>query len=367
MSRFMLISLVLLVAGADSLAQSSASNKIAGVHQIARDVHNNPVPVSRHGNSIWNNKKVTAWKFGLDTDYINLDWGILPDQGNGLPDEIIDGFTFTYATNNMEVTGESFSIHFYDSYTGQSILGVQEAGFTFTGLPNGATYGTLPPGYGWAMNVTVNLESSGYEFLLGREIGIGYIRRSTPRLGNTGICWGAPGNMGGNGYTGTEHQYKTFYPNGTYETTWDFPNYYPLSPWLTLPAELFGGQDPGSAMTYGGIGAQGNDASLYTVGDWAPGSNVQFLMRKNELQLPGWLLASTGLSQKYYPSLDVTLHLGFPLLAQIPMRPDAMGDFDRYGLDVGPVLAGLRLYFQGAITAVNPLAPVELSNGVQSN
>jgi hypothetical protein len=369
MSRYILISLVFLAADADSLVQSSLSNNIAGVHQIARDVHNNPVPTARHGNSIWNNMAIfrDRWWAGPVTDYINLDWGILQDQGNGLPDEIIDGFTFTYATNNREMTGESLSIHFYDSCTGNGNMGILEAGFTFTGLPNAATYGTLPPGYGWAFSVSVDLEGSGYEFLLGEEIGIGYIRRTTPQMGGTGFCVGCPGNKGGNGYTGTEDRWDEYYPNGVYLNTWYFGCGYPTDPWMTFSTELFGGQDPATTMAYEGIGAQGNDASLYVVGDWAPGSRVQFLMRKNDLQLPGWLIASTGLSQKYYPGLDVTLLPGFPLLAQMPMRPDAVGDFDRYGLDVGPVLSGLRLYFQGALTAVQPLGPIDLSNGVYSN
>jgi hypothetical protein len=41
--------------------------------------------------------------------------------------------------------------------------------------------------------------------------------------------------------------------------------------------------------------------------------------------------------------------------------------FERLDLAVCPTLAGLRLYFQGALTAIVPIVPIEMSNGVSSN
>ena len=89
-----------------------------------------------------------------------LDCTILPSFPTGLCDEVIDGFTFTYATNNMDPAGEDFTTYFFDSYAGWGQIGVQEAGFLFTGLLNAYTYGSLPPGQAWIVSVDVDLESS---------------------------------------------------------------------------------------------------------------------------------------------------------------------------------------------------------------
>ena len=92
------------------------------------------------GSSIWDNTGFSAWWSGNDTAYINLDWGRLPPAGSGLDDLVIDGFTFSYGTNNWDPTGESYTVYFFDSCTGWGNLGVEEAGFLFMDLPNG---------YGW--------------------------------------------------------------------------------------------------------------------------------------------------------------------------------------------------------------------------
>lgn len=352
-------------------AQGLSVEKVAGERSIAKDAYGNTIQQPRYGASIWNNQAVTAWWSGVDTDYINLDWGILSDAGNNLPDEVIDGFVFKYATNNLDAAGEDFEIYYFDSTTGFGNTGIQEAGFLFTALPNAATFGTLPPNYGWIVTVTVDIEGTGYEFLLGQQIGNAYVRASTPASGSTGIAIGAPGLAGGNSLTGTEDAFDTYYPNGLYENTWFFGGGYPANPWATFPGELFGAQDPAVNMQTGGIGAQGNDSGLYGIGSWTGGNSVDFLLRNGDQAtagLPGWLLASLNLNIQYYPApVDVTLFLRLPFAAQFQMAPDGIGDFFRYTQNVGAGIAGLRVYFQGAITAFGPIAPADLSNPYASN
>ena len=214
--------------------------------------------------------------------------------------------------------------------------------------------------------MTVDLEGSGYVFLLGDRFGMGLVRESTPASGSTGLITGAPGNVMGNGFTGTEDAFDTYYPDGVYENTWYFGGYPPV--WATFSGALYGSRDPAAGTVYFGIGAPGNDASLYTRGDWSSGSTVDFLLRKNGMALPGWLLASMNIEMTYYPApLDVTLFLKMPFLAKRPMAPDPIGDFDRCTVNVGTGIAGLRLYLQGAVTAFGPIVPIDLSEGVEAN
>ncbi len=94
---------------------------------------------ARYGSAIWDNTSTYwAWWSGADTGYINLDWATLSPSG-GLTDELVDGFTFSYGSNNMDPAGESFAVYYFDSCTGWGNLGVLEAGFLFTGLPAGMT------------------------------------------------------------------------------------------------------------------------------------------------------------------------------------------------------------------------------------
>ncbi len=352
-----------------SFAQGLNVEKVAGSKTISQDVFGNTVAQSRYGTQIVNNLAVQAWWSGVSTDYINLDWGLIGlNDTNGLFDEVIDGFAFVYGTNNEDVTGEDFDVYFFDSCTGTGYAGVQEAGFAFTGLPNAATYGSLPAGYGWTVTLTVDIEGTGYEFLLGNEWGMGLSRRSTPMLGSTGLGLGAPGNNAGNGPTGTQDRFDTYYPGGGYENTWWFGGGYPTNPWATFPSAFYGAQDPANNTFYNGIGGQGNDAGFYCIGDWANGSTVNFMLRKNEMALPGWMLASLAVNPTYFAApLDITVFPRMPFLAQIPMTPDGIGDFDRRSQNIGAGIAGLRLYLQGAITAMGPIAPVDCSNAIVSN
>ncbi len=321
----------------------------------------------RHGPSLWNNMAISGWFTGIEQGYLHLDWGKLQPTSSGLPDEVIDGFTFTYGSNNMDPAGESFAIYYHDSCTGWGKLGVVEAGFVFTGLPNGYGFPTLPPGYGWTMSVTVDLDGSGYEFLLNQDLGQCYVPLNTPTMGATGVCVGKKPDTFGNGPTGTEHAFDLYYPNGTYSGTWWGCS--GMEYWFTWPGELFGPGGAAFGMTYYGIGAAGNTAGLYTAGSWTAGDDVLFLLRKNESPLSGWLLASLGELNQYIPTLGVTRLVGQPAGGTpFPMTASLDGDFCTFDLTVPAGAGSLSVYFQG-ILGDPPLQqpPIDLSNGARAN
>jgi hypothetical protein len=362
-----------------SFAQGLNVEKVAGNKAISVDAFGNTVAQPRYGTQILNNLAVTAWWSGLSTDYYNLDWGWMNDT-NLLADEVIDGFAFVYGTNNTDVAGEDFSVYFFDSCTGTGYMGVQETGFGFTGLPNAATFGTLTPGWGWVVTVTVDIEGTGYEFLIGKEWGMAVQRNSTPMLGSTGIALGAPELYGGNSCTGTLDRFDTYYPTGGYENTWFTGNGYPAAPWFTFPSAFYGGQDPAAGMTYVAIGGhQGNDSGYYSIGSWSSGGTVDYMLRKNGMKtaggqpLPGWILVqltSYGPNGFYMAGLDITIYPTHPFLVELPMAPDSIGDFDRRHQVVGAGIANARIYLQGAMTsffAGGSLTPIDCSNGLFSN
>ncbi len=311
---------------------------------------------SRYSNLIWQHGGKWAWWSGVDTGYINLDWAKLHPSPTGLQDEVIDGFAFSYGTNNMDPAGESFAVYYYDSCTGWGNTGVQEAGFLFSGLPGGLFWGTCPPGWGWIWTITVDLDDSGYEFVLGPEFGQGLSRWRTPTMGGTGV------GVAYGGY-GSENAFDIYYPNGVYNGTWWFGS----GNWASWGQSLYGPQAPAGGMTYYGLGAQGNDAGLYAIGDWS--SQVHFMLKKNEFDAPGYLLASLESRNKYLPPpYDVTRLVGH-LVGGSPwlMTDDMNGDFCRYFLTVPAQYANTTAYFQGILTDMNPVVPIDMSNGVRSN
>lgn len=366
MKRVVVLSVCALLFGGWCSAQDPAIHAVQGVNKLSIDMTGEPDrSSSRHGNSIWNNLAGTSWFTGWG-NYIWLDWGKLTDQGNGLPDEVIDGFRFAYATEDPSSSAISYALHFYDSYTGwcdRSV--VAEALFAFSGLPG--TCGL--PVASWMWVVTVDLEGSGYEFLLDEEIGIGHqctMPQPTPYL--TGPCLGLPPNCGGNGATGTEDAFEILYPNGDWYGCFWFGGY-PGAPYASFRAELLGGQDPAANLSYGGIGLQGNDAALYCTGSWTAGDTVRFLLRKNGKTEAGSIVASPCVYWPflYFPTYDITLGPKMPFLTVLPMTPGAVGDFDVYSLNVTPGMTSLTIYMQGAITDMfsgGPVEPIDLSNGI---
>jgi len=351
-----------------TVGQDLTLHKANGVRQLSVDADGQPTrSTTRYGGSIWNNFAYSGWWSSMTAHYIWLDWGKLLDQGNGLPDEVVDGFRFAYTTDDPGSSGISFNMYYFDSCTGWGdYTAVLEAGFAFSGLPN--AYG-LFPGY-WTWEITVDLEGSGYEFLLGYEIGIGQQLASdlTPYV--AGPCLGRHPLCGGNGNTMTEDSFDIYTPGGKYRFTWW--GGYPDNPYATFRNDLLGGQDPATNMTYAGVGWQGNDAALYAIGSWTVGDTVRLLLRQNTMDQASWILASTTF---YWPPLhlpwyDVTLGPRMPFLSVLAMPPDSTGDFASYAYAVGPNAVSQKVYMQGAITDVfngGPLEPLELSNSLIAN
>jgi hypothetical protein len=355
-----------------SYAQGLTTERVAGVIEMSEDALGNPMPSSRLGSIIYKNDAISAWWSGSNPGYLYMDWGVLAPQGtDGLDDEVVDGFLYTYGTNNMDPNGEDFTYYFFDSTTGYANQGVLEATFIRTGLPNGYGRPPLAPGYGWTYSMTSNLEGQGYEFLLRSKdlfIGWGQQQVSTPLMGSTGFAIGQPSNFGANWTTGTVNESSVFDPSNVYLGTVSFSFGGPTSPvWATWPGRLYGAQDPAQNMTYYGQNSQGNTAMFYTTGDWLLNNDVNFFLRKNGNTLPGWVLASLQVQSQYLPTLGVTRLVG-TFVGPTPMLMNAgSGDFDVLTYTVQPVSAGQTIYIQGAITALNPIAPADAANGVYSN
>jgi hypothetical protein len=166
-------------------------------------------------------------------------------------------------------------------------------------------------------------------------------------------------------YTGTENSFDIYFANGTYNGSWYFGAY---PNWATWCHTLFGGQDPATNMAYYGQGSQGNQAMFLSAGNWSAGTDVTFYLRKNGSALPGWLLASGQGQSQYIPSLDLTrLVGGFAGGTPTAMSPSFAGDYDVLTVTIPNVAGTMRIYTQGAITALNPIPPADASNGIYSN
>jgi len=374
MSRICLIVVLFLVVTGIVCAQGGlvvpqSVHQPAGSKVLTIDPHGRTVQQSRYGSVIWNNDAVSAWWSGVTPGYLNLDWGTIGDT-NQLPHEVVDGFKFKYGTNNMDPAGESMAVYHFDSTTGFGNLGVQESGFLFTGLPNGYGLPTLPPGYGWIWSIVVDLEASGYEYILNSEIGVALSLLSTPTMGSSGMVLGLPAGFGGNGATGTQDAFDIYYPNGAYNGTFFFGGY-PF--WATWSGQLYGAQDPATGMTYFGIGATGNTAYTYTVGSWTGArAAVQWIQKTDPItgQTEDVLVADTSSSSQYYPQFDLTLFIRPPYNNAFPMAWDLVGNFQRLTLNIPPQYQGVTVYWQGIISQYffgGPVLPADASNGVRAN
>ncbi len=371
---------VLLLTGVSFAQSTTAVEKVQGVHSFGYEGAH-----VRYGRTIWNNMAQSGWFNGFDTDYLYLDWGVLEEQGNNLPDEVVDGFRFAYATD-AQGGSVSWSVYFYDSCTGWDDYNVaQEAGFFFTGLPDATN---LPSGYYWGWVITVDLEGSGYEFLLGDEtsteyygIGIGQ-SCATPGI-TCGALIGMPPLVGGNGNTRTEDAFDMYEPAGNYMGTYWFGGY-PAYPYATFSTEIMGGQDPAVNMSYAGIGMLGNDASTYVVGEWgAKGKDWKRVMMLQRLRKMMRFTRDAMVADfianyppgVYLPNLDITLGIksvGPPDYFRfvIPMEDPYTGDFQTLEVDVPPGVANLKMYLQGVVTDYwegGPVEPIDASNLLISN
>lgn len=366
MKKTMLFLITIVVAAGISHAQQNAGQgvmKAAGQRSMSWDIASGkgaPAGTGDQGRSlIWSNYPPTGW-FGAVTGYIYLDWGTLDPPPTSLPDELIDGFTFSYGTNNYAPGGLTWGIYWFDSCTGWGNMGVQESGFIFNNLPNGYGMPTLPPGYGWIWDVSVDLQGSGYEFLLGMNFG-----QAMQLFSNAPTTGPAIGSKTGN----SANAFDVYYPNGVYNGTYWFTP----SVWATFAKELYGPQGQPTGMTYYGQGSRGNDSSLYTSGVWGLNNTVRFFLKPPQWgslpDLDGWIAASLTSTSAYYPApFDVTRLIGsFVGGTPFPMNPVFTGDFHIYDLAVPPQAVNMTIYFQG-IASDPPInqPPLDLTNGVHS-
>jgi len=312
----------------------------------------------RYGAIIWDNFAASGWFSSMTTGYLWLDWGKLPDAGNTMPDEVIDGFGFSYATD-ATVGGLSWNMYYYDSCTGWGDYSViQEAGFAFTGLPDATN---LPPGYFWGWLLWYDLADTGYEFLMGADIGIGH------SLQTPGVTCGPrltkPPLVGGNGDTGTEDAFDIIDSLGNNTGSFWFGGY-PANPYSSFCAQLMGGSDPSVGCTYAGIPLQGNNTGLYCVGTWAYGSYNNFLLRMNEMTPRGGVFFNYSSAVTWYAGVGKTAVPTVNGAYKIPFSYSYTGDYVIYPFNCGPGAVAYTWYIQGAITdwLINgSITPIDLS------
>ena len=312
----------------------------------------------RYGKVIWDNWADSGWFSSMTATYMWLDWGKLVDQGNLMPDEVVDGFRFAYATDAV-IGGISWNMYYYDSCTGWGDYStVQEAGFAFTGLPDATN---LPPGYYWAWEITVDLEESGYEFLLGYEIGLGYSLR-TPGI-TCGPCITLPGLVGGNGNTMTEGAFDIYDSLGVYFGTYWYSGY----PYIhaSFRAQLMGASDPSDGCAYHPYPyMQGNNTGLYCVGTWAQGSYNNFILRMNEMTPQGGVFFNWKSKPTWYAGIGKTTCPDLNGCFKIPFGYSYTGDYVIYPFTCGAGAVNYTWHIQGAITdwlVGGGVTPIDLS------
>lgn len=305
----------------------------------------------RYGSVIWDNSAGSGWFSSMTTNYMWLDWGKTP-QINLMPDEVIDGFMFSYATD--AVGGISWSMYYYDSCTGWGDYSiVQEAGFSFTGLPDATG---LPPGY-WGWLITVDLAGTGYEFLMGYELGIGH------SLNTAGVTCGPRLINGSLAAPGAEDAFDIIDPFGGIVGTYWFGGY-PANPYASFVAQLMGGSDPSVGCTYAGIPLQGNNTGLYCVGTWAYGSYNNFLVRMNGATTAAGVFFNFTQSVTWYAGVGKT---AVPTVAgafKIPFGASYTGDYVIFPFNCGPGAVAYTWYIQGVVSdwvTGGSITPIDLS------
>ncbi len=320
---------------------------------------------SHSPNVIWDNSSgIWGWWSDIYTGYAHLDWARIPPSPTGLSSELIDGFTFSYGTNNMAPEGETFLVQYYDDTTGWGSMYYLQAQFLFDSLPNGYGLPALPPNHGWVWTITVDLEDSGYEFPLNTPLntyfGQALSRWSTPTMGRTGMAIAGPGY-------GSENAFDVYYPSGVYNGTWWFGS----TNWADWPQTLYGPQAPASGTAYYAMNAPGNEATLHTLGDWASTAGVHFILKKNWWSdMKSYLVVSRTCFDPpiYIPSYDISRAIGLPAGGS-PwlMTDDPIGEYSHYYLTVPPQYYNATVYFQGVVSyGMPPYPPTTMTNGVKS-
>jgi len=298
----------------------------------------------RYGGVIWENFTGSGWFSSMTPGYMWLDWGKLIDAGNLMPDEVVDGIGFSYATDAM-IGGLSWNMYYYDSCTGWADYSiVQEAGFAFTGLPDATN---LPPGYFWGWLIHVDLEGSGYEFLMGYEIGIGH------SLQTPGITCGPrltkPPLTGGNGNTLTEDAFNIVDSLGNTLGTYWFGGY-PANPYASFCARLMGGQDPSNGITYGGIPLQGNNTGLYCVGNWALNSYNNFFVRVKQMPVNSGAFLNYTQGYQWYAGPQKSTIPTVNGCIKVPFAYSYVGDYTIRVTNPQSPGVSIKWYVQGVVS-----------------
>ena len=335
----------------------------------------------RFGTTVLKSSKLhkTPW-WNKETEWIGnifIDWGyIWAVDTNGLADEAIDGFLFNYSTNDMTDDGVTFGILFWDQATGwNDNLKVQEWGVAFSGLPN---HRNNPPTWyssGWTVTFDLAIEPFSAMFLLDKGnkntnindgIEYGLWNLSTDFISpNPAVpaCWGfrmskPDGTASDANFAQNEDDFDIYDVDFNYLGTYWFGGYSPGgAPAANLVWELYAG-GPATNTKYGPLaGLKGNDAQLYSVGDWATGGNVHMMMRLNQNTRVPWLCGTIKTDVHYYGgAIDLTRIFPIPVPWRKTMDPFLIAgsnyaDFATYDfINMGAAFGTKSIFWQGVIT-----------------
>lgn len=334
-------------------------------------------------------RSAAGWWTVIPPGTSTVDWGYINAvDTNNLPDEVISGFTFEYVTNDVSTDGLTFGLFIWDQATGWGDPAkVQEWGIIDSGFPN---MRNVPGSFvSWTITFDLTGDDFSASFLLDKGdavtaprdgIEYGLWSYSTDLSPNAVIGWSTslPPAPAGQNNSQADDAVSTVYD----DYSW-FGGYVPGGPgvggrpFASMIWKLYALGGPAVNTKYMGIGKlRGNEAALYTAGDWAIGGNCHFIMRMNGMTQQPILSACVKLDPKYSPVYDV--HKIFPM--PIPWRKvmvnqqTASGAFDyaTYNFaNLGAKIATKSIFFQGIITDKfngGMLAPIDLSrNAVKTN
>jgi hypothetical protein len=164
MKRLLFVAAICMVAApalADFTLLPAKAPHYATFHAATGELTPTPGPV-RYGDAVWSSMYPTDYFWGMvgdvGDDIVALDWG---DSGAPSAPNCIDGFKFWYQTDLLQPATLDVVVWFYGEENGwNSYNHVPLQGFIMPDLPGQ----TDPPSVSWL--ITVDLEGSGYEFLL---------------------------------------------------------------------------------------------------------------------------------------------------------------------------------------------------------
>jgi hypothetical protein len=341
----------------------------------------------RFGTTVLKSSKphLTQW-WSASNDWSStsvVDWGFIwAVDTNNLPDEAIDGFLFQYVTNAVDTDGMTWGLLFWDQATGwNDALKVQEWGVAFSGFPNHATSPATWFATGWTFTFDMAIGDLSGMFLMdkgdentkindGVEFGF-WNMETAPASPNPPVVpyWGfqlaKPDGAASDGnFAQSDDVYDRFDSTFTYLGSFWFGGYtVGGTPAANATWELYAG-GPAANTVYGGIGnLTGNDAGLYSAGNFAVGGNAHFMLKLNGMSQEASLCATLKTDPKYYAGLDFFKIFPVPIPWRQVMTPDDIGDFATFDFtNMGAKIATKSIFFQGIITDKfngNVLTPID--------